>query len=119
MQFHANLVGWSFLDTITTMWWWWLVRAIGGVIILVGNLFLLVNIYNTIVVAFFHGGSFSFLQITHRFLIFFLSDLANYKGMNEVFNQYFAENPPARATVRADIVLPTLLVEIDAIAVVG
>ena len=49
----------------------------------------------------------------------FLSDFANYKGMNEVYNEYFRDNPPARATVGAKIVLPTLLVEIDAIAVVG
>ena len=49
----------------------------------------------------------------------FVSDFANYKGMNEVYNEYFQDHPPARATVRADIVLPTLLVEIDAIAVVS
>lgn len=49
----------------------------------------------------------------------FISDFANYQGMNEIYNAYFQDNPPARATVRADIVLPTLLVEIDAIAVVG
>lgn len=49
----------------------------------------------------------------------FLSDFANYQGMNEVYNEYFREHPPARATVGAKIVLPTLLVEIDAMAVVG
>ena len=48
----------------------------------------------------------------------FISDLANYKGMNEVYDEYFAENPPARSTVRADLALPDLLVEIEAIAVV-
>ncbi len=48
----------------------------------------------------------------------YLSNMDNYKGMNAVFNEYFEAHPPARATVRADIVLPTLLVEIDAIAVV-
>ena len=49
----------------------------------------------------------------------FLSDFANYKGMNEIYNDYFREHPPARATVGAEVVLPTLLVEIDAIAIVG
>ena len=48
----------------------------------------------------------------------FLSDFADYKGMNEVYGEYFGEHPPARSTVRADLVLPSLLVEIEAIAVV-
>ena len=47
----------------------------------------------------------------------FLSDMKHYKGMNVVYNEYFAPHPPARATVRADMVLPTLLVEIEAMAV--
>ncbi len=47
----------------------------------------------------------------------FLSDMDNYKGMNAVYNEYFAQYPPARATVRADMVLPSLLVEIEAMAV--
>jgi reactive intermediate/imine deaminase len=47
----------------------------------------------------------------------FLTDFANYKGFNRAFDEYFADNPPARATVRADLVIPALLVEIDAIAV--
>ena len=47
----------------------------------------------------------------------FISDLANYKGMNAVYNEYFGQNPPARSTVRVDLVLPTLLVEIEAMAV--
>ena len=49
----------------------------------------------------------------------FITDFANYEGMNKVYNEFFQNDPPARATVRADIVLPTLLVEIDALAVVG
>ena len=48
----------------------------------------------------------------------FIADLADYKGMNQVYDEYFADNPPARSTVRADLVLPDLLVEIEAIAVV-
>ena len=49
----------------------------------------------------------------------FLSDFANYQGMNAVYNEIFSDHPPARSTVRCDLVLPTLLVEIEAIAVVG
>jgi reactive intermediate/imine deaminase len=47
----------------------------------------------------------------------FLTDFANYKGFNTAFDEYFANDPPARATVRADLVIPALLIEIDAIAV--
>lgn len=49
----------------------------------------------------------------------FLSDLANYRGMNVVYSEFFGKAPPARSTVRADLVLPSLLVEIEALAVVG
>lgn len=48
----------------------------------------------------------------------FITDFANYKGFNKAFDAYFANDPPARATVRADLVIPELLIEIDAIAVV-
>lgn len=48
----------------------------------------------------------------------FMTDFANYKGFNKAFDAYFANDPPARATVRADLVIPELLIEIDAIAVV-
>ena len=47
----------------------------------------------------------------------FLSDMANYKALNTVYNEYFEAHPPARSTVRADLALPSLLVEIEAIAV--
>ncbi len=46
----------------------------------------------------------------------FLSDMAHYQGMNAVFNQYFQEHPPARSTVQAGLALPSLMVEIEAIA---
>jgi 2-iminobutanoate/2-iminopropanoate deaminase len=49
----------------------------------------------------------------------YLTDFANYKGFNQAFDEYFADQPPARATVRADLVIPALLVEIDALAVVA
>jgi len=49
----------------------------------------------------------------------YLTDFANYAAMNEVYREYFAEAPPARATVKVDLVDPHFLVEIDAIAVVS
>lgn len=48
----------------------------------------------------------------------FLTDLANYKAMNAVYDEYFGDHPPARSTVCAKLVLPALLIEIEAIAVV-
>jgi reactive intermediate/imine deaminase len=49
----------------------------------------------------------------------FLTDLANYGGMNEVYGSYFPVDPPARATVRVDLANPDFLVEIEATAVIG
>mgnify|MGYP000509171922 FL=1 len=47
----------------------------------------------------------------------FITDFGNYQGFNQAFSEIFAEHPPARATVRADLVIPELLIEMDAIAV--
>ena len=44
----------------------------------------------------------------------FLADLKDFDGMNEVFQEFFAENPPARTTVGC--ALPEIKVEIDCIA---
>jgi 2-iminobutanoate/2-iminopropanoate deaminase len=44
----------------------------------------------------------------------FLSDLADFSAMNEVFREFFPENPPARTTVGCD--LPRIKVEIDCVA---
>lgn len=49
----------------------------------------------------------------------YLPDMSNYGGMNEVYAAFFPVDPPARATVRADLVKPEFLVEIEALAVVG
>lgn len=49
----------------------------------------------------------------------YLTDFANYTGMNEVYREYFSEAPPARATVKVELFGPRFLVEIDAIAVVS
>lgn len=48
----------------------------------------------------------------------FLSDLADFQAMNEMFSEFFPEDPPARTTVGAS--LPRQIkVEIDCIARVG
>jgi 2-iminobutanoate/2-iminopropanoate deaminase len=44
----------------------------------------------------------------------FLADLNDFAAMNEVFKEFFPENPPARTTVGAQ--LPKIKVEIDCIA---
>lgn len=49
----------------------------------------------------------------------FLTDVANYTGMNEVYRRYFPTEPPARSTVLAGLVVTGLLVEIEAIASIG
>ena len=49
----------------------------------------------------------------------FLSDLANYAAMNEVYAEYFGTNPPARYCIKADLVKPEFLVEISSTAHVG
>ena len=48
-----------------------------------------------------------------------LRDFDDYAGMNEVYARWFTEPEPVRACVRADLVQPGLLVEIEATAVVG
>jgi aminoacrylate peracid reductase len=47
-----------------------------------------------------------------------LKDLNDYKAMNQVYAEYFPKRPPARYTIRADLVRPEFLVEIVAIAFV-
>jgi len=44
----------------------------------------------------------------------FLADMNDFAAMNEVYKQFFPENPPARTTVGAQ--LPKIKVEIDCIA---
>lgn len=47
----------------------------------------------------------------------FLSDLTNFVPMNEIYAQYFPENPPARACVEVARLPKDVLVEIECIAV--
>ena len=47
----------------------------------------------------------------------FLAAMNDFTAMNEVYGKYFAENPPARATVQAARLPKDAKVEIEAIAV--
>ncbi|MDR2868113.1 MAG: RidA family protein [Bacteroidales bacterium] len=46
-----------------------------------------------------------------------LSDIANFKAMNEVYARFFTDNPPARAAFAVKDLPMGVLVEIEAIAV--
>ncbi len=48
-EFHNNLTLLPFLATIADMHPWWLLRAIGGLIILSGNILFAINVFNTII----------------------------------------------------------------------
>lgn len=49
----------------------------------------------------------------------FLAEMEEYPAMNEVYGQYFKENPPARATVQAVRLPRDARVEIEVIALAG
>jgi 2-iminobutanoate/2-iminopropanoate deaminase len=49
----------------------------------------------------------------------FLSDMANFKAMNEVYGRYYAENHPARAAFAVKELPLGALIEIESIAVKG
>jgi 2-iminobutanoate/2-iminopropanoate deaminase len=48
----------------------------------------------------------------------FLKDMNDFADMNEVYSQYFSENPPARSCVQAAKLPKDALVEIEVIAIV-
>lgn len=48
-EFNRNISEIPFLATIADMWHWWLFRAIGGALILTGNILFAFNAFNTIV----------------------------------------------------------------------
>ena len=48
----------------------------------------------------------------------YLSDVGYYDGMNQVYGEYFPENPPARECIAAGQILGDGLVEISFVAVV-
>lgn len=49
----------------------------------------------------------------------FLADMQEFTAMNEVYGRFFANDPPARATVQAAGLPRDARVEIEAIALVG
>jgi 2-iminobutanoate/2-iminopropanoate deaminase len=48
----------------------------------------------------------------------YLADMREFAKMNEIYGRYFAEHPPARATVEAARLPRDVRVEIDCIAIV-
>jgi 2-iminobutanoate/2-iminopropanoate deaminase len=48
-----------------------------------------------------------------------IRDFNDYAGMNEVYAKWFEPPEPVRACVRSELVFPELLVEMEAVAVVG
>jgi len=58
------------------------------------------------------GGAMADVAMNH----IFLTDMNNYKGMNEVYAEYFPKNPPARYCVLCKLVRDDFLVEIASVA---
>jgi 2-iminobutanoate/2-iminopropanoate deaminase len=61
------------------------------------------------------GGSFASVVKT----TIYLTNLAHFATVNEVYGSYFSGAPPARATVQVAALPRGVQVEIDAVAVVG
>lgn len=50
----------------------------------------------------------------------YLTDMADFEGMNEVYREYFPEDPPARSTIGVkELGAPVYRIEIDLVAVVN
>ena len=49
----------------------------------------------------------------------YLKDMKDFQIMNEEFAKLFPNNPPARTTVQTPMAEPEMLVEIEAIAIIG
>ena len=49
----------------------------------------------------------------------YLADFADYPAMDAAYREFFGQFPPARATIRADLVYPSLRVELEAWAIVA
>ncbi|MGQ0508295.1 MAG: RidA family protein [Myxococcaceae bacterium] len=61
------------------------------------------------------AGGLEFSQVVRCTI--FLTDMADFPKVNEVYGRYFPTNPPARATVQVSGLPRGVQVEIDAIAV--
>ena len=46
----------------------------------------------------------------------FLKKASDFKSMNEVYREFFPQNPPARSTIVTDLLFPEMLIEIEAVA---
>jgi reactive intermediate/imine deaminase len=49
----------------------------------------------------------------------FITDVANFQDMNEVYRSFFPKDPPARAAVKAGLMGPQYLIEVTMVAVKG
>ncbi len=49
----------------------------------------------------------------------YLADIRSFQTMNDIFAEFFPEDPPARTTVQALLADERMLVEIEAIAYIG
>ena len=65
--------------------------------------------------AILHAAGFSFVEVVKSTCL--LSDMANFKAMNEVYARYYFENQPARAAFAVKELPLGALVEIETIAV--
>jgi aminoacrylate peracid reductase len=56
---------------------------------------------------------------SHRDIVFnqiILSDIANYKAMNDEYGHFYPDEPPARSCIGANLLRPECLVEIASVA---
>ncbi len=60
------------------------------------------------------SGGFSLSDVVKVTVI--LKNASDFSEMNDVYRSYFPEDPPARTTIVADLVFPSMLVEIECIA---
>jgi 2-iminobutanoate/2-iminopropanoate deaminase len=65
--------------------------------------------------AILHEAGYSFIQVVKSTCM--LSDIVNFKAMNEVYGQYYFENQPARAAFAVKELPLGALIEIETIAV--
>lgn len=49
----------------------------------------------------------------------FLKNLDDFNSMNEIYQEYFPENPPARACIEVSRIPKDALIEIEAISIIG
>ena len=64
--------------------------------------------------AILHAAGYSFVEVVKSTC--FLSDIANFKAMNEVYARYYFENQPARAAFAVKDLPMGALIEIETIA---